>query len=169
MTRGWCQAGVGGHGCGAGEGLAGHPAEVSAAVEVASRQPVSGVVDVLRNVAGEHPEVADEFITAWTSTLEGAERLAASLAVSSLYVLDLVHLEHAEDRMLKSVLDASIQTLQELQHELADYPEVAISPDASFDTGFAEILQNIATGPLEQAATQLETQTELLNSSMNNA
>lgn len=169
MTRGWCQAGVGGHGCGAGEGPAGHPAEVSAAVEVASRQPVSGVVDVLRNVAGEHPEVADEFITAWTSTLEGAERLAASLAVSSLYVLDLVHLEHAEDRMLKSVLDASIQTLQELQHELADYPEVAISPDASFDTGFAEILQNIATGPLEQAATQLETQTELLNSSMNNA
>lgn len=169
MTRGWCQAGVGGHGCGAGEGLAGHPAEVSAAVQVASRQPVSGVVDALRNVAGEHPEVADEFITAWTSTLEGAERLAASLAVSSLYVLDLVHLEHAEDRMLKSVLDASIQTLQELQHELADYPEVAISPDASFDTGFAEILQNIVTGPLEQAATQLQTQTELLNSSMNNA
>lgn len=149
--------------------LVGQPVEVTAAVELASKQSASGVVDVLRNVAGEHPEAVDEFITAWISSLEGAERLAASLAVSSLYVLDLVHLEHAEDRMLKSVLDASIQTLQELQRELADYSEVANSPDASFDTGFAETLQRIAAGPLEQAAIQIQTQTELLSSSMNNA
>lgn len=149
--------------------LAEEPAEVTAAVEVASKLSVSGVVDVLRNVAGEHPEAVDEFITAWISALEGAEKLAASLAVSSLYVLDLVHLEHAEDRMLKSVLDASIQTLKELQREFADYAEVAKSPDASFDTGFAETLQRIATGPLEQAAIQLQKQTVLLNSSMNNA
>lgn len=96
-------------------------------------------MDVLRNVEGEQPEAVDEFITAWISALEGAEKLAASLAVSSLYVLD-----------------ASIQTLKELQREFADYAEVANSPDASFDTGFAETLQRIATGLLEQAAIQLQ-------------
>ncbi|UYQ77337.1 hypothetical protein OF385_15170 [Glutamicibacter sp. JL.03c] len=144
-------------------------AKVDVAVEVASKQSISGVAHVLRSIAGERPDTVDEFITAWISTLEGAERLAASLAVSSLYVLDLVHLEHAEDRMLKSVLDASIQTLQELQRELTDYAQVASSPDTSFDTGFAETLHKIAVGPIEQATTQLQTQTEQLDSSMNNA
>lgn len=135
----------------------------SAALKLADGMSISHVKEALEeHVAPADSELCHRFIKQWLERLEPVQKLAAALAVSDLYVLDLVVVPHAEDLILLRALENGADALEALNSEIFSYREVARNPDASFGPSFVKTVEAECGAALEEAIERLRLNAERL-------
>lgn len=135
----------------------------SVALTIADGMSISCVKEALEeHIAPADSALCHRFIEHWLERFEPVQKLAAALAVSNLYVLDLVDVPHAEDLILLRTLENGADALEALKSEIFSYREVARNPDASFGPKFIKTIEAEAGAPLEEAIERMRSNAERL-------
>ncbi|MDZ3744933.1 hypothetical protein QP228_002740 [Pseudoglutamicibacter cumminsii] len=135
----------------------------SAALKLADGMSISHVKEALEeHIAPADSALCHRFIEQWLERFEPVQKLAAALAVSNLYVLDLVDVPHAEDLILLRALENGADALEALRSEIFSYREVARNPDASFGPKFVKTIEADTGAPLEEAIERFRSNAERL-------
>lgn len=103
------------------------------------------------------------FIEQWLERLEPLQKLAASIEVSHLYLLDLVDIPHAEDLILLRTLGNGADAVAAIRAEILSNRDLGRNPDASFGLKFVKTIEAEVCNPLETAIERLCSYSERLS------
>lgn len=135
----------------------------SDALKVADHMSISLVREVLEEeVAPNDSVLCHRFIEQWLERFEPLQKLAASIEVSHLYLLDLVDVPHAEDLILLRTLDNGADAVAALRSEVLSNRDLGRNPDASFGLKFVKSIEAEICDPLETAIERLRENSERL-------
>ena len=135
----------------------------SDALKVADHMSISLVREVLEEAIAPNDSVlCHRFIEQWLERFEPLQKLAASIEVSHLYLLDLVDVPHAEDLTLLRTLDNGADAVAALRSEVLSNRDLGRNPDASFGLKFVKSIEAEIRDPLETAIERLRENSERL-------
>lgn len=142
----------------------------SEALEISDGMSISYVREVLEEViAPTDSALCHRFIEHWLERLNPIQRLAASIEVSHLYLLDLVDIPHAEDIILLRTLNHGADAIGALRSEILSNRDLGRNPDASFGLKFVKNVEAETCDPLETAIQSLRSNSEQLGLLMRRA
>lgn len=119
------------------------------ALKASDAMSLSHVREVLEEqIAPTDPTLCHRFIEQWLESLTPIQKLAASMEVSHLYLLDLVGVPHAEDIVLSRILDNGADAIGAIRSEILSYRDLGRNPDSSFGLKFVKNLEADAGDPL---------------------
>ncbi|EFG48681.1 hypothetical protein HMPREF0183_0035 [Brevibacterium mcbrellneri ATCC 49030] len=137
---------------------------LSDALKVADHMSISLVREVLEEeIAPNDSALCHRFIEQWLERLEPLQKLAASIEVSHLYLLDLVDIPHAEDLILLRTLDNGADAVVAIRAEILSNRDLGRNPDASFGLTFVKTIETEVCDPLETAIERLRSNSERLS------
>ncbi|MDK7750562.1 hypothetical protein QP572_09385 [Brevibacterium sp. UMB10442] len=135
----------------------------SDALKVADDMSISLVREVLEEeIASNDAVLCHCFIEQWLERFEPLQKLAATIEVSHLYLLDLVDVPHAEDLILLRTLDNGADAVAALRSEVLSNRDLGRNPDASFGLKFVKTIEAEVCDPLETAIERLHENSERL-------
>lgn len=135
----------------------------SDALKVSDGMSIAHVREALEEeIAPYDSALCHRFIEQWLERLEPIQKLAASIEVSHLYLLDLVDIPHAEDIILSRVLHNGAGAIEALRSELLSNRDLGRNPDTSFGLKFVKTLETEACEPLETAIESLRSNSDRL-------
>ena len=133
------------------------------ALMIAEGMSISHVRDVLEEqIAPVDSLLCHRFIDEWLARLNPIQRLAASMEVSHLYMLDLVDVPHAEDIVLSRLLNTGADAIDVFKAELLSNRDLARNPDSSFGLKFVKHVESETRDLLEAAIAKLRSDAEHL-------
>lgn len=126
------------------------------ALVIADGMSISYVRDVLEEqIAPVDSLLCHRFIEKWLARLSPVQRLAASMEVSHLYLLDLVDVPHAEDIILSRLLNTGADAIDVFKTELLSNRDIARNPDSSFGLKFVKNVESGTQDLLEAVIAKL--------------
>ncbi|OFL67238.1 hypothetical protein [Brevibacterium sp. HMSC063G07] len=144
--------------------------DFSDALKIADDMSISLVIEVLEEeIAPADSTLCHRFIEQWLECFDPVQRLAASMEVSHLYVLDLVDIPHAEDIILSRTLNNGAGAIEALRSEVLSNRDLGRNPDSSFGLKFVKALEAEVSAPLETAIDRLHSHSEQLGVLMQRA
>lgn len=144
--------------------------DFSDALKIAEGLSISMVKEVLEEeIAPADSTLCHRFIEQWLERFDPVQKLAASMEVSHLYLLDLVDIPHAEDIILSRTLDNGAGAIAALRSEVLSNRDLGRNPDSSFGLKFVKALEAEVSEPLETAIDRLRSHSEQLGVLMQRA
>lgn len=128
------------------------------ALEAALDAPI-GVVSrsIYENASRVDAKYCNAFLTLWYDSLPSSgERFSMAISTFDLYVLDLVHLQGAEDIAIGRVLQAATDVSGSIRDALTALPAVAQSPESRVSDVVAQEIEDLATEQVAVVLSSLE-------------
>ena len=113
-------------------------------------------------IAPNDSALCHRFIEQWLDRLEPIQKLAASIEISHLYLLDLVDVPHAEDIILLRTLHNGACAIEALRSELLSNRDLGRNPDASFGLKFVKAIEAETCEPLKAVVEKLHSNSDRL-------